>query len=95
MVKRCKYGKKAISAGDGEYPDPDKPKKNPVEQRERLYLQMKKAKKKYNDKFKVMDKNDPELVKKKAKEAKRKKDKRAELKASTSSKKPLSRSAAE
>ena len=55
MAKRSKSGKKAISAGDGEYPDPDKKREDPVEKRQRLALQMKKAKKKYNDKFKNMD----------------------------------------
>ena len=55
MVKRRKHGKKAVSAGDGEYPDPDKIKEDPAEKRQRLALQMKKAKKKYNDKFKNMD----------------------------------------
>ena len=62
MVKVFKSGKKAISAGDGEYrPTVKKILKTPKQVAKRAQ-QLMNAKKRYNERFKQMEKNDPKLL---------------------------------
>ena len=89
MAKRSKSGKKAISAGDGEYRPPVKKILKTPKQAAKRTQQLIDAKKRYNERFKQMEKNDPELLERRKKDAERKQKKRAEIKDCMSSEKPF------
>ena len=94
MAKGYNSSKKAISAGNGEYLPPVKKVDKTPEQKAKHAQQIKDAKKKHTERFKQMKEDNPELLQKKSKDAKRKANKRAEIKASMSSENPLSMSEA-
>ena len=81
MAKGYKSGKKAISAGDGEYRLPVKKVVKTPEQKVKHAQQIKDAKKRQTERFKQMKEDNPELLRMRSMDAKRKANKRAETKA--------------